>query len=149
MSQRVAVPSLIGVAVLGAVAAGGPAVASTAAEPALEGGSAHHVAPSGGSAGSLALAADVRDDSGVRGLKVLAWPARSKLGPAEAELRHADDATCRGISDGTSRCTYALKVTRQEAAGLERGAWYVPVPAVAEDGDTVFLPRAAAFDVGR
>ncbi|MEV6613263.1 DUF5707 domain-containing protein [Streptomyces sp. NPDC051051] len=149
MSKRVVVSSLIGVAVLGAVAAGGPAMASTATEPALEGGSARYLAPSGSSAGSLTFTADVRDDSGVRGLEVLSWPARSKLDPTETELRHADDATCRGTSDGTSRCTCTLKVTRQEAAELDRGAWYVSAPAVAGDGDTVFLPRAAAFDVGR
>lgn len=149
MSKRVVVSSLIGVTVLGAVAAGGLAMASTATEPALEGGSARYVAPSGNSAGSLTFTADVRDDSGVRGLKVLAWPASSKLDPTEAELRHVDDATCRSTSEGTSRCTYTLKATQQEAAELERGAWYVSALAVARDGDTVFLPRAATFDVGR
>ncbi|MCF4136374.1 DUF5707 domain-containing protein [Streptomyces sp. Tue 6430] len=149
MSKRVVVPSLIGVAVLGAVAADGPAVASTATEPSPADASARCVTPSGGSAGSLAFTADVRDDSGVRGLKVLARPARSHLAPTGAVLRHADDATCRSTPDGTSRCACALKMTRQEAAEPDRGARYVAVPAVAEDGSTVFLPRAATFDVGR
>ncbi|WP_328672300.1 DUF5707 domain-containing protein [Streptomyces sp. NBC_00328] len=147
MSKRVLVSSLIGVAVVGGVAAGGYAMASTATEPTLENGSARYVAPSGGSTGSLTFTADVRDDSGVRGLKVLAWPASSKLDPTEAELRHADDATCRSTSDDTSRCTYTLKVTKKEAAELDQGTWYVSASAVAEDGDTVFVSRAAAFDV--
>lgn len=147
MSERVVVPSFIGAAVLGAVAAGGLAVASTAAEPAPTGGSARHLAPSGDSAGSPAFTADVRDDPGVRGLKVLVRPASSTLDPTAVELRRADDATCRGLSDGTSRVACTLQVTRREAAELDRGARYVS--AAAEDGDTVFLPRAAASDVGR
>ncbi|MFE7647361.1 DUF5707 domain-containing protein [Streptomyces phaeoluteigriseus] len=147
MSKRVVVSSLIGVAVLGAVAAGGLAMASSATEPTLENGSARYVAPSDGSAGSLSFTADVRDDSGVRGLKVVAWPASSKLDPTEEELRHTEDATCRSTSGDTSRCTYTLKVTKKEAAALDQGTWYVSALATAEDGDTVFLPRAATFDI--
>ncbi|MEU1042196.1 DUF5707 domain-containing protein [Streptomyces sp. NPDC005551] len=147
MSKRVLVPSLIGVAVVGGVAAGGLALASSATEPALANGSARYVAPSGGSSGSLIFTADVRDDSGVRGLKVVAWPASSKLDPTEAELRHTDDATCRSTSADTARCTYTLKVTEKEAAELNRGTWYVSALATAKDEDTVFVPRAATFDV--
>ncbi|MGY0065301.1 DUF5707 domain-containing protein [Streptomyces sp. QTS137] len=147
MAKRVLVSSLIGVAVLGGVAAGGPAMASTATEPTLENGSARYLAPSGGSTGSLTFTADVRDESGVRGLKVVAWPTSSKLEPTEAELRHTDDATCRSASDDTFRCTYTLKVTKKEAGELDQGTWYVSALAVAKDGDTVFVPRAATFDV--
>ncbi|MCX2925130.1 DUF5707 domain-containing protein [Streptomyces sp. NEAU-W12] len=147
MAKRVLVSSLTGVAVLGGVAAGGLAMASTATEPTLENGSARYVAPSDGSTGSLILTADVRDDSGVRGLKVVTWPASSKLEPTEAELRHTDDATCRSTSNDTSRCTHTLKVTKREAGEPAQGTWYVSALAVAKDGDTVFVPRAATFDV--
>ncbi|WP_221349375.1 DUF5707 domain-containing protein [Streptomyces beigongshangae] len=147
MSKRVLVPSLIGVAVLGGVAAGGLAIASTATEPALENASARYAAPSSGSTGSLTFTADVRDDSGVRGLKVVAWPASSALDPTEAELRHVDGAGCRGTTDDTSRCTYTLKVTKRQAAELDRGTWYVSALATAKDGDTLFVPRAATVDV--
>ncbi|MFF1693422.1 DUF5707 domain-containing protein [Streptomyces sp. NPDC058257] len=154
MSKRIVVPSLVGAVVVGAIAAGGIAMAADPAptEPTLENSSARYVARSssdGGGAGSLTFTTDVRDDSGVRGLKVLAWPASSKLDPTEAELRSVESATCRGTSDGTSRCTYTLKVTEKEAAGLDQGTWYVSARATAKDGGTAFVPRAATFDVRR
>ncbi|WP_073946418.1 DUF5707 domain-containing protein [Streptomyces kebangsaanensis] len=149
MSKRVLVPSVIGVVALGAIVAGGFAMASTATEVTVANGSARYVAPSPRGAGKLTYTADVSDDSGVRSLNVIAWPASSKLDPTEAELRHVDRATCRSTSEETSRCTYTLKVTQQEAADLAEGTWYVSVLATAEDGDTRFLPRAATFDVTR
>lgn len=170
MSKRALVSSLIGVAVVGAVAAGGIAVASAssststsspaATKVTVANSSARYVAPSGTAAGSITFTADVSDDSGVRGLKVLAWPASSKLDPTEAELRDVDDAQCRSTSAAsatsaasstatTSRCTYTLNVTKEEAAELAPGTWHVSVLATAKDGDTKFVPRAAAFDVTR
>ncbi|MFI6858699.1 DUF5707 domain-containing protein [Streptomyces sp. NPDC050421] len=149
MSKRVLVPSLIGAVALGAVAAGGYAMASATTEPSVKNGSAHYAAPSPGGAGALTFTADVSDDSGVRGLKVLAWPTSSKLDPTEAEMRSAEAATCRSTSDTTSRCTYTLKVTQQEAAGLAEGVWDVSALATAKDGGTKFVPRAATFTVTR
>ncbi|MFF9772652.1 DUF5707 domain-containing protein [Streptomyces sp. NPDC013978] len=150
MSKRIVVSSLIGAVALGGVAVGGLALASTPTEPTLEHGSARYTAPSDSSAGSLTYTVDVSDDSGIRGLKVLAWPASSKLDPTAAELRSADEhATCRSTSEETSRCTYTLKVTKREAADLAKGTWYVSALATAEDGGTTFVPRAATFDVTR
>ncbi|MFE6162963.1 DUF5707 domain-containing protein [Streptomyces sp. NPDC056486] len=153
MSKRIVVSSLIGAVVVGGIAAGGIAMASDSAptEPTLENASARYVAPSpdGGITGSLTFTADVSDDSGIRGLKVLAWPASSKLDPTEAELRRAEGATCSSTTDETSRCTYTLKVTEKEAAKLDQGTWYVSARAAAKDGGTTFVPRAATFDVRR
>ncbi|MEE1764777.1 MULTISPECIES: DUF5707 domain-containing protein [unclassified Streptomyces] len=149
MSKRIVLSSLIGAVALGAVAAGGLALASVPTEPTLEHGGARYTAPSGGSAGSFVYTVDVSDDSGVRGLKVLAWPASSKLDPTETELRSAESATCRSISDKATRCTYTLKVTQREAADLAKGTWYVSALATAEDGGTTFVPRAATFDLTR
>ena len=150
MSKRIVVSSLIGAVALGGVAVGGLALASTPTEPTLEHGSARYTAPSDSSAGSLTYTVDVSDDSGIRGLKVLAWPASSKLDPTAAELRSADEhATCRSTSEETSRCTYTLKVTKREAADLAKGTWYVSALATAEDGGTTSVPRAATFDLTR
>ncbi|MFF9772689.1 DUF5707 domain-containing protein [Streptomyces sp. NPDC013978] len=149
MSKRIVLSSLIGAVALGAVAAGGLALASAPTEPTLERGGARYTAPSGDSAGSFVYTVDVKDDSGVRGLKVLAWPASSKLDPTEAELRSAESATCRSVSDKATRCTYTLKVTEREAADLAKGTWYVSALATAEDGGTTFVPRAATFDLTR
>ncbi|MFC4466099.1 DUF5707 domain-containing protein [Streptomyces xiangluensis] len=149
MSKRILFSSLIGAVALGGVAAGGLALASAATEPTLKNGSARYVAPSEGSAGSLIYTVDVSDDSGIRDLKVLAWPASSKLDPTEAELLWAEGAKCQDTSDKTTRCAYTLKATKQEAAELAKGTWYVSALATAEDGDTTFVPRAATFDVTR
>lgn len=149
MSKRLLVPSVIGAVAVGALAAGGYAMASATAGTSVENGSARYVAPSPHGAGALTYTADVSDDSGVRSLKVLAWPTSSKLGPTEAEMRSVEAATCRSTSDTTSRCTYTLKVTQQDAAGLAEGVWDVSVLATAKDGDTKFVPRAATFTVTR
>ncbi|WP_406090942.1 DUF5707 domain-containing protein [Streptomyces sp. NBC_01013] len=149
MSKRILVPSVIGAIALGALAAGGYAVASAPAGPSVEHGSARYAAPSPRTAGALTYTADVTDDSGVRSLKVLAWPRSSKLDPTEAEMRFVEAAVCRSTSDTTSRCTYTLKVTQQEAAGLAEGAWDVSVLATAKDGGTTFVPRAATFAITR
>ncbi|WP_327269215.1 DUF5707 domain-containing protein [Streptomyces sp. NBC_01218] len=147
MSKRVLVPSLIGAVVIGAVAAGGYAMASGPTEPTVKSGSARYTAPGPRGAGTFTYTADVTDDSGLRSLKVIAWPKSSKLAPTEAELRLVDGAACRATSDETAHCTYTPAVTGQEAAGLPGGTWYVSVLATAEDGDTTFVPRAATFEV--
>ncbi|MEU9784075.1 DUF5707 domain-containing protein [Streptomyces phaeochromogenes] len=151
MSKRILVSSLIGVFVVGGITAGGFAVASASAatEPTVENGSARYVAPSDSGAGELTFTADVSDDSGISSLKVLAWPASSKLDPTEADLRSVDSATCTSTTDETSRCTYTLRVTKEEAAELDRGTWYVSALAAAKDGYTTFVSRAASFDVTR
>ncbi|MGW0845898.1 DUF5707 domain-containing protein [Streptomyces sp. NPDC002787] len=147
MSKRMIVSSVVGVLTLGGVAAGGLALASAATKLTVENGSAHFVAPTDGKAGSLTFTADVSDDSGIKGVKVLAWPASSKLDPTEAEMAHVDSAECRTTSDKTSRCTYTLKVTKAEAADLAKGTWHVSALATAEDGDTEFVSPAASFEV--
>ncbi|MEU9876084.1 DUF5707 domain-containing protein [Streptomyces phaeochromogenes] len=151
MSKRILVSSLIGVFVVGGITAGGLAVASASAadEPTVENGSARYVAPTEGGAGELTFTADVSDDSGISSLKVLAWPASSKLDPTEADLRSVDSATCTSTTDETSRCTYTLRVTKEEAAELDRGTWYISALAAAKDGETTFVSRAASFDVTR
>lgn len=153
MSKRIVVSSLVGVLAVGGITAGGLAVASattkspTKTETPLENTSVRYVAPSGSRAGSLTFTADVSDDSGVKGLKVLVWPASSKLDPTEAELPHVDSATCESTTDETSRCTYSLKVTKDDVADMDKGTWYVSALATAKDGGTAFAPRVATFDV--
>lgn len=149
MSKRTLVPFLVGIVTLGGITAGGIAVASANGRPTLDNSSAHYVAPSDGKAGSLTFTADVSDDSGILGLKVLAWPASSKLDPTAAELRHAESAQCESLSDEKARCTYTLKVTRTQAADLAKGTWYISTLATAEDGDASFESRAATFEISR
>ncbi|MFI1564908.1 DUF5707 domain-containing protein [Streptomyces sp. NPDC020490] len=146
MPKRILLASVNGAVALGGPAAGGLALAPAPTEPTLENGAVRYTAPSDGGAGSFSHTVDVGDDSGVRRLKVLAWPAGSKLDPTEAELRSAESATCRRSSDETARCTYTLELTERQVAGLDKGTWYVSALATGRDGDTTFVPRAARFD---
>ncbi|MFD4554220.1 DUF5707 domain-containing protein [Streptomyces sp. NPDC058469] len=149
MSKRALLLSLAGVAAVGGVVAGGLAASAASApeKPTLENGSAHYTAPSASGAGSFTYTVDVSDDSGIRGLKVVAWPASSKLDPTAADLRDVESATCRSTSDDTSRCTYTLKISKKEAADAAKGTWYVSALATAKDGDTTFVSKAATFDI--
>jgi hypothetical protein len=149
MSKRALLFSLAGVAAVGGVVAGGLAASAASApeKPALENGSAHYTAPSASGTGSFTYTVDVSDNSGIRGLKVVAWPASSKLNPTEADLRSVESATCKATSDDTSRCTYTLKITKKVAADAAKGTWYVSALATAKDGDTTFVSKAATFDV--
>jgi hypothetical protein len=149
MSKRALLLSLAGVAAVGGVVAGGLAAsAATAPEkPTLTNGSVHYTAPSASRAGSFTYTVDVSDNSGIRGLKVVAWPASSKLDPTATDLRDVESATCKATSDDTSRCTYTLKITQKEATEAAKGTWYVSALATAKDGDTGFAPKTAKFEV--
>ncbi|MEU0190144.1 DUF5707 domain-containing protein [Streptomyces afghaniensis] len=146
MSKRTLVASLVGIVAIGSITAGGLAAAAASAStaPSLANTSARYTDNS-----TLTFTTDVSDDSGVRSLKVLAWPASSKLDPTEAELRSAERATCRNTGAETSRCTYTVRATEEEASELATGTWYVSALATAEDGDTTFVPQAATFEVTR
>ncbi|WNI23532.1 DUF5707 domain-containing protein [Streptomyces sp. ITFR-16] len=148
MSKRILSSSLVAAVALGAAAYGSLALASTPTEPTLEHGSARYTAPSGSSAGSFTYTVDVSDDSGIRSLKVLPWPASSHLDPTEAELGRVEEAKCRSTSDGAARCTYTMKVTKREA-DLNKGTWHLSALATAKDGGTTFVPRATTFDITR
>ncbi|MFJ1745396.1 DUF5707 domain-containing protein [Streptomyces sp. NPDC088116] len=149
MSKRIVVSSLVGAVAVGGIAIGGIASAATPAEPTVENGSARYVAPTATADGSVTFTAKVTDDSGVRSLKVLAWPKSSDLKPTAEDMAHVESATCEKSTAETSRCTYTLAVGREEAADLPEGAWHISALATAEDGDTLFVPEAAAFDVTR
>jgi uncharacterized protein DUF5707 len=149
MSKRIVVPSVIGAVAVGGIAVGGVAAATSDAELTLENSSARYTAPTSDREGSLTFTTEVTDGSGVRSLKVLAWPKSSDLKPKEKEMAEAENATCKESSAETYRCTYVLKVTPKEAAELAKGTWHVTALAKAKDGDTLFVPKAASFKVTR
>ncbi|WP_326691583.1 MULTISPECIES: DUF5707 domain-containing protein [unclassified Streptomyces] len=149
MSKRVVVSSVIGAVAVGGIAIGGVAVATSPAELTVDNSSARYTAPTSEAEGSLTFTAEVTDDSGARGLKVLAWPKSSDLKPKEKEMADAENATCKKSSEETYKCSYVLKVTSKDAAELAKGTWHVSALAKAKDGDTVFVPKAASFKVTR
>ncbi|MFG3257151.1 DUF5707 domain-containing protein [Streptomyces sp. NPDC048172] len=144
ISRRVGLVSLLGAVALAGITI---ALASTNAspsssEPTVEDASAHFVAPSNGIDGAFTFTANTADDSGVRHLKVLAWPEAGKK-PTARDLAHADRARCKKIGQEKARCTYTLRVNEQEADGLTRGRWIISTLLTGRDGDTRFVPRAA------
>jgi len=149
MTKRALLSSLLAVVAVGGVTAGGIAMASAATDPTLTDGSARYVPPTDTRAGTFSYTADVSDDSGIRGLKVIAWPASSKLAPTEADLRDVDSAKCVRTSDETSHCTYTFKVTKKEATEAAKGTWNVSALLTAKDGNTLYVADAAAFEIAR
>lgn len=141
MSKRLVMTSLVAIAIAGGTAAAGLAMASDPTDPTLKNTSARY------EAGTLTFTTDASDDSGIRGVKVLAWPASSKLDPTEKELRSAEAAACERTDDDTSRCTYTLSATKEEAATQPEGTWYVTTLTESVDDTTTFTPRAATFTV--
>ncbi|MFJ7198771.1 MULTISPECIES: DUF5707 domain-containing protein [unclassified Streptomyces] len=148
--SRIALSVAAGVVVL--AGAGTFAIAQASEQsPTLAHGSAHYVAPAGGRDGTLLFTADVTASSGVKSLKVLAWPAASALGdnePTAKEMTQVESATCKPIDAGnTVRCTYTTPVTGSDAATSPHGTWHIAVLATATSGATTLDTKAADFEV--
>ncbi|MET7683603.1 DUF5707 domain-containing protein [Streptomyces sp. NPDC005423] len=149
MSRRIAASVAAGAALL--VGAGAYALAYAGDQPpALTHGTAHYTAPAGDSAGSLSFTTDVTASSGVKSVKVLAWPAHSSLARTKLtakDMTGAERATCRPSAKHTLHCTYTTPVTPAEAAESPHGAWHIAVLAEAENGTTTLDDEAADFTV--
>ncbi|MFJ4622640.1 DUF5707 domain-containing protein [Streptomyces sp. NPDC088812] len=150
MSRRIALSVAAGVVALGG--AGAFALAHAGEQPpALADSTVRYTAPDGDRAGSLTFVTDVTASSGVKTVKVLAWPEGSSL--AEEELTAEDmaaveSAVCKPSGEDTARCTYTVEVTASDAASSPSGLWHVAVLATAHDGTTTLDTEAADFTVG-
>ncbi|KUJ34925.1 DUF5707 domain-containing protein [Streptomyces sp. MI02-2A] len=149
MARRIALSVTAGVVVLGGV--GAFALANTEEQPpTLAHSVAHYTAPEGDGQGTFSFTTEVTASSGLRSLKVMAWPADSslaKMEPTAKEMAGAEPATCEPAGADTVRCTYKTGVAGAEAAASPHGAWYVAVLATAKDGTTTLDDKAAAFTV--
>ncbi|MER8058132.1 MULTISPECIES: DUF5707 domain-containing protein [unclassified Streptomyces] len=144
MSKRLVVSSLVGAAaVASAVAFATSADAAAPAEPTISKAAARYTTSTAGA--SLTFTATVADSSGVKSLKVLAWPASSGLAPTADEMKAVEGAKCKATSTTTSVCTYTAKSSARESAALPEGTWYVSVLATAKDHGTTFEPKATTF----
>ncbi|MFG3063866.1 DUF5707 domain-containing protein [Streptomyces sp. NPDC048231] len=149
MSRRIALSVAAGVVVLGG--AGTFALAYAEEQPpALAHSTARYTAPEGDRQGNFTFTTEVTASSGLRSLKVMAWPVDSslaKMEPTAKEMAGAEPATCEPAGADTVRCTYKTGVTGAETAASPRGAWHVAVLATAKDGTTTLDDEAAAFTV--
>ncbi|MFB6501580.1 MULTISPECIES: DUF5707 domain-containing protein [unclassified Streptomyces] len=151
MSRRIVLSSAAAVIALGGVGAFALAHAEER-PPAVENGAAHYTAPEGNRDGSFTFTADVTAPSGLKDLKVLAWPAAdpafTKNGLTVKDMAEVESATCRTADDGIARCTYRVTVTAADAAASGKGTWYVATLATADDGGTVFDEKTSTFTTG-
>ncbi|MFJ8006924.1 DUF5707 domain-containing protein [Streptomyces fagopyri] len=165
MSKRLVVSALAGAVVVGggaaatvalvgtadaAAPAGDPVIRRSASDPVIRRSAADPVVLGGAGTGALTFTTSVSDDSGIRGVKVLAWPESSHLAPKASEVAHVESATCEASSATTSVCTYRAPVGgRKDAADIPTGTWYMAVLVTAEDHGTTFSAKASAFTVTR
>ncbi|MCG7205705.1 DUF5707 domain-containing protein [Streptomyces arenae] len=151
MSRRIALSVVAGVVVLGGAGAFALAYAGDQDKaPVLAHSSARYTAPAGGHGGSLSFTTEVTASSGVKSLKVLAWPEKSELAgklPTAKEMTEVESATCTPAGGHTARCVYEVAVPAADAASSPHGAWHVAVLATAVDGSTTLDHKAAGFTV--
>ncbi|MFD4953876.1 DUF5707 domain-containing protein [Streptomyces sp. NPDC058451] len=149
MSRRIALSVVAGVALLGG--AGAFALAQAGEQtPVLGHSTARYSAPDGNHDGSLVFVTDVTESSGVKSVKVLAWPQQSSLaekGLTAKDMAAAETAVCKPAGQDTLRCTYTVRVTDADAKSSPRGTWHVAVLATAKDGTTTLDTKAADFTV--
>ncbi|MEV5807620.1 DUF5707 domain-containing protein [Streptomyces parvulus] len=150
MSRRIILGSAAALVVLGG---GGAFALAHAGEqpPALNNSTARYTAPAVDHEGSFTFTTDVTAASGVKSLKVLAWPADSpalaKNPLTQKELAAVESATCKPTGDDTAHCTYKVTVTTAESAESAKGRWHVATLATADNGDTSFNDKTATFTV--
>jgi hypothetical protein len=111
---------------------------------------ARYTAPAGDRDGSLTFDTDVTASSGVKSVKVLAWPQDSsfaKDGLTAKDMADAESAVCEPSGKDTAHCTYRVRVTASDAKSSPRGTWHVAVLATAKDGTTTLDGKAADFTV--
>ncbi|MET7480657.1 DUF5707 domain-containing protein [Streptomyces sp. NPDC005648] len=150
MSRRIALSVTAGALVLAGAGAFALAHAGDQA-PALADNTARYTAPEAARDGSFSFFTEVTAPSGVKSVKVLAWPEKSGLAakqPTAAEMTAAEPARCKAAGAGTVRCAYTAAVSVGDAASSPRGTWHVAVLATAEDGTTTLDDKAADFTVG-
>ncbi|MDX3591354.1 DUF5707 domain-containing protein [Streptomyces sp. ID03-2B] len=150
MSRRLVLSMAAGVVVLGGTGAFALAYAGEK-PPSLAHSAARYAAPEGDRGGSLTFTTDVTASSGIKDVKVLAWPADSpfaKKGLTAKDMAAVDSASCEPSGEDTVRCTYTTTVTRAAAETSPRGLWHVAVLAESEEGDTTLDTEAVDFTVG-
>ncbi|MFD8817904.1 DUF5707 domain-containing protein [Streptomyces sp. NPDC059627] len=149
MSRRIALSVVAGVVVLGGAGAFALAYAGDQApSPALAHSTVRYTAPDGGRDGSLSFTTEVSAPSGVRNLKVLAWPEKSEFAtkPLTArDMASVESATCTPAGGHTVRCVYQDTVSAADVASSAHGTWHIAVLATAKDGHTTLDTEAADF----
>ncbi|MFI9569581.1 DUF5707 domain-containing protein [Streptomyces rishiriensis] len=147
MSRRMALSVAAGAVVL--VGAGAYALAYAGEQPpALTHSTARYTAPEGGRDGSLTFATSVTASSGVKNVKVLAWPQNSSFAKNKLtakDMAAAEPAVCKPFKKHTATCTYRITTTVSEVESSPRGVWHVAVLATARNGTTTLDTQAADF----
>ncbi|MFG2953169.1 DUF5707 domain-containing protein [Streptomyces sp. NPDC048291] len=152
MSRRIALSVVAGVVVLGGAGAFALAYAGDQdPAPALAHTAVQYTAPEAGHKGSFSFTTEVSAPSGVKSLKVLAWPEKSEFAKKHLtakEMTQVESATCTPAGGNTVRCVYKDTMSAADVASSVHGTWHVAVLATAKDGHTTFDTQAADFTIG-
>ena len=151
MSRRTVILSVVTAAlVLGG--AGAYAVAKPSDEPpVLTESAARYSAPTAEREGGFVFITDVTAPSGVKSLKVLAWPENGAFTGEDKltakDMAEAESADCAAAEGDTVVCTYTVPVTAEDIADHGPGTWHVATLATAGDGGTAFDDSTVTFTV--
>lgn len=149
MSRRMVLSVAAGAVVL--AGAGAYALAYAGEQPpALTHSAVRYTAPGGDRDGSLTFSTYVTASSGVKSVKVLAWPQNSSFAKDKLtakDMAAAEPAVCQPFKKHTMSCTYTAKVSASDAESSPRGVWHVAALATAQNGTTTLNTEAADFTV--
>ncbi|NJQ08323.1 DUF5707 domain-containing protein [Streptomyces lonarensis] len=160
MNKRVLVSLVAGLAAVGAVAAGGIAVAAGGPSDKLTLSDAHAewVSAPNGTAVSLTVTTDFTGDfsgdSALKTVQVVALPEDFEDGILREIISYEDPAECETVSEKRVSCVYAVTddgdYDEEEYEGYIEalaGEWTVSVLAETEGGETLFVKEATTFTV--
>ncbi|MGA5700315.1 DUF5707 domain-containing protein [Peterkaempfera bronchialis] len=155
MRMRSVAPVLIGALALGVLAAPAASAATAAGNPApkITKAVVSSLVLGPKTTKTWTASVTVTDESGIKGVKLMPWPAMvPDFAPKASDV--ADEgaaATCKATSATTSVCTYKESINSHADLGdnLGAGRWYVAVQVTAKDGGTTFAPKATSFTFKR
>ncbi|NJP65354.1 DUF5707 domain-containing protein [Streptomyces spiramenti] len=160
MNKRVLVSAVVGVVTVGALAAGGMAVAAggTSDELAMTNAQAEWVTDKDGKAVSLTVTTDFEGDfsgdSALKSVQVVALPEDFEDEFLQEIISYEDEAECTTVSEKKVSCVYTATddgdYDDEEYAGYAEalaGEWTVSVLATTEGGETLFVKEATTFTV--
>ncbi|NJQ14543.1 DUF5707 domain-containing protein [Streptomyces bohaiensis] len=160
MNKRVLVSAVAGVVAVGALAAGGIAVAASGSsdELAISNTQAEWTSEPDGTSVSLTVTTDVTGDfsgdSALKSLQVVALPEDFEDALIEDIISYEDAAECETVSEKKISCVHTATddgdYDGEEYEGYAEalaGEWTVSVLATTESGETLFVKDATTFTV--
>lgn len=151
MRIRIAAPVLAGALALGGLTA--PAAFAANSAPTVGKIAVSSLVFGPNSTKTFTFTTTVSDDSGIKGVKMLPWPAALAAHGLEvtADMLRSDTdlppVTCKAVSKTTSVCTHSEKINSftDFHDNTVAGTWYTAILITGKDGGSTFKQKAAVF----